>query len=164
MATASTPEVEIFTDGACRGNPGPGGWAAILRYRPTPRDGSRGDPNGVEKELSGFAPMTTNNRMEMTAAIHGLEALKRPCRVRLVSDSQYLRDGITKWIHAWKARGWQTASREPVKNVDLWQQLERAMAPHSVEWCWVRGHAGHPENERADALARARIVEARRSS
>jgi ribonuclease HI len=152
MATASNPEVEVFTDGACSGNPGPGGWAAILRYR------------GIEKELSGFEPLTTNNRMEMTAAIHALEALKRPCRVRLVSDSQYLRDGITKWIRAWKARGWQTAAREPVKNVDLWQRLERAMQPHRVEWQWVRGHAGHPENERADALARARIAEARRAS
>jgi ribonuclease HI len=149
---AGTPDgVEIFTDGACSGNPGPGGWAAILRY------------NDVEKELSGFEPMTTNNRMEMTAAIRGLEALKRPCRVRLVSDSQYLRDGITKWIHAWKARGWRTAAKEPVKNVDLWQQLERAMAPHAVEWQWVRGHAGHRENERADALARARVAEARRA-
>jgi ribonuclease HI len=152
MATASNPEVEIFTDGACSGNPGPGGWAAILRYR------------GIEKELSGFEPLTTNNRMEMTAAIHALEALKRPCRVRLVSDSQYLRDGVTKWLRAWKARGWQTAAREPVKNVDLWQRLERAMQPHRVEWQWVRGHAGHPENERADALARARIAEARRAA
>ncbi|HZU88202.1 MAG TPA: ribonuclease HI [Stellaceae bacterium] len=152
MATASNAEVEIFTDGACSGNPGPGGWAAILRYR------------GIEKELSGFEPLTTNNRMEMTAAVRALEALKRPCRVRLVSDSQYLRDGVTKWIHAWKARGWRTAAREPVKNVDLWQRLERAMAPHIIEWQWVRGHAGHPENERADALARARIAEARRAA
>jgi ribonuclease HI len=159
MTTASRPEisrpaqseVEIFTDGACSGNPGPGGWAAILRY------------NGVEKELSGCEPVTTNNRMEMTAAIRGLEALTRPCRVRLVSDSQYLRDGITKWIHAWKARGWHTAAKEPVKNVDLWQRLERAMAPHTVEWQWVRGHAGHRENERADALARTRVAEARRA-
>ncbi|MGH7037854.1 MAG: ribonuclease HI [Stellaceae bacterium] len=158
MATASIPEslprtrsgVEIFTDGACSGNPGPGGWAAILRH------------GTVEKELSGFAPMTTNNRMEMTAAIQALEALKRPCRVRLYSDSQYLRDGITRWIAAWKARGWRTAAREPVKNVDLWQRLEQVMAPHTVTWHWVRGHAGHPENERADALARARIAEARR--
>jgi ribonuclease HI len=160
MATASgskepsprRPVVEIFTDGACSGNPGPGGWAAILRCR------------GVEKELSGFEPTTTNNRMEMTAAIRALEALTRPCRVRLVSDSQYLRDGITKWIRAWKARGWRTAAGDPVKNVDLWQRLERAMAPHTVEWCWVRGHAGHPENMRADALARARIAEGRRAA
>src|SRR5271169_3586989 len=136
-------EVEVFTDGACRGNPGPGGWAAILRYR------------GTEKDLSGFAPDTTNNRMEMTAAIAGLEALKRPCRVRLYSDSQYLRDGITKWIRGWKQRGWRTAEKKPVKNVDLWQRLEAAASRHQVEWIWVRGHAGHPENERADALARA---------
>ena len=138
--------VEIFTDGACSGNPGPGGWAAILRHR------------RVEKELSGAEPLTTNNRMEMMAAIAGLEALKRPCRVRLYSDSQYLRDGITRWIHAWKARGWRTADKKPVKNVDLWQRLEAAAARHEVAWEWVRGHAGHPENERADALARAAIA------
>ena len=148
---ASMPErseVDIFTDGACRGNPGPGGWAAILRYRST------------EKALSGFAAETTNNRMEMTAAIEGLEALKRPCRVRLYSDSQYLRDGITKWINEWKRRGWRTAGKQPVKNIDLWQRLDAAAARHTVSWIWVRGHAGHPENERADALARARIAEA----
>jgi ribonuclease HI len=145
-------EVEIFTDGACSGNPGPGGWAAILRYR------------GVERELSGFEPVTTNNRMEMTAAISGLEALKRPCRVRLFSDSQYLRDGITKWIHAWKQRGWRTADKKPVKNVDLWQQLDAAAARHEVAWEWVRGHAGHRENERADALARAAIAAANRTT
>jgi ribonuclease HI len=145
---AELAEVEIFTDGACRGNPGPGGWAAILRYR------------GVEKELSGYEANTTNNRMEMMAAIAGLEALKRPCRVRLYSDSQYLRDGITKWIHGWKQRGWRTADKQPVKNVDLWQRLEAAAAPHTVQWEWVRGHAGHPENERADALARAAISKA----
>ena len=115
-------EVEIFTDGACRGNPGPGGWAAILRY------------GKVEKELSGYDPNTTNNRMELMAAIAGLEALKRPCRVRLYSDSQYLRDGITKWIEAWKRRGWLTADRQPVKNVDLWQRLAAAAARHSVGW------------------------------
>ena len=141
-------EVEIFTDGACSGNPGPGGWGAILRFR------------GVEKELSGGAPATTNNRMELMAAIAGLEALKRPCRVRLYSDSQYLRDGITKWIHGWKQRGWRTADKKPVKNVDLWQRLEAAAERHQVDWIWVRGHAGHPENERADALARAGIVRA----
>ena len=140
--------VEIFTDGACRGNPGPGGWAAILRYRE------------VEKELSGYDPQTTNNRMEMMAAIAGLEALKRPCRVRLYSDSQYLRDGITKWINGWKRRGWLTADKQPVKNVDLWQRLDAASARHVVSWQWVRGHAGHPENERADALARAQIAQA----
>ena len=151
----SMPEpsaVEIFTDGACRGNPGPGGWAAILRYR------------GVEKELTGYDPDTTNNRMEMIAAIAGLEALKRPCRVRLYSDSQYLRDGITKWINGWKRRGWRTADKQPVKNIDLWQRLDAASARHVVTWEWVRGHAGHPENERADALARTRIAEAAGSS
>jgi ribonuclease HI len=141
-------EVELFTDGACRGNPGPGGWAAILRYR------------GTEKELSGSAADTTNNRMEMTAAIQGLEALKRPCRVRLYSDSQYLRDGITKWINEWKRRDWRTADKKPVKNIDLWQRLDAAAARHTVSWLWVRGHSGHPENERADALARARAAEA----
>ena len=143
-------EVEVFTDGACRGNPGPGGWAAILRYR------------GREKDLGGFEPDTTNNRMEMTAAIAGLEALKRPCRVRLYSDSQYLRDGITKWINGWKRGGWLTANKQPVKNVDLWQRLDAAAAPHDITWIWVPGHSGHPENERADALARARIAEADR--
>jgi len=142
---AERPAVEIFTDGACRGNPGPGGWGAILRY------------GEVEKELSGGEPATTNNRMEMTAAIAGLEALKRPCRVRLYTDSQYLRDGIMQWLAGWKARGWRTADKKPVKNVDLWQRLDAAAAPHQVEWLWVRGHAGHPENERADALARAAV-------
>ncbi len=137
--------VEIFTDGACSGNPGPGGWGAILRY------------NGVEKELSGGEPETTNNRMEMMAAIAALEALKRPLRVRLHTDSTYLKDGITKWIHAWKARGWKTAGKKPVKNQDLWQRLEAAIEPHQVKWFWVKGHAGHPENERADQLARVAI-------
>jgi ribonuclease HI len=141
-------EVEIFTDGACRGNPGPGGWAAILRYR------------GTEKELCGFAPDTTNNRMEMTAAIAGLEALKRPCRVRLYSDSQYLRDGITKWIDRWKRCGWLTADKQPVKNIELWQRLDAAATRHDITWVWVRGHSGHPENERVDALARSCIAEA----
>ena len=151
-APAVLPAVEIFTDGACSGNPGPGGWAAILRY------GNR------ERELSGFERMTTNNRMELLAAISGLEALKRPCQVRLYSDSQYLRDGITRWIHGWKARNWRTADKQPVKNVDLWQRLEAAAAPHRVEWLWVRGHSGHPENERADALARAGVAQARQAS
>jgi ribonuclease HI len=141
-------DVEVFTDGACRGNPGPGGWAAILRYR------------GTERELGGFAPATTNNRMEMTAAIAGLESLKRPCRVRLYSDSQYLREGITKWINNWKRRGWRTADKQLVKNIDLWQRLDAAAARHDVTWVWVRGHSGHPENERADALARAHIANA----
>jgi ribonuclease HI len=143
--SGAAPDVEIFTDGACRGNPGPGGWAAILRYGDT------------ERELSGGDPATTNNRMEMTAAIAGLEALKRPCRVRLYTDSQYVRDGITQWLRGWQARGWRTADKKPVKNVDLWQRLDAAAAPHQVEWLWVRGHAGHPENERADALARAAV-------
>ena len=142
-------EVEVFTDGACRGNPGPGGWAAILRYR------------GREKELSGFDPDTTNNRMEMTAAVAGLEALKRPCRVRLYSDSQYLRDGITKWIHGWKRNGWRTADKKPVKNAELWQRLDSALGHHKVSWHWVRGHAGHDLNERADELARSAITELR---
>jgi ribonuclease HI len=146
---ASMPEVEIFTDGACSGNPGPGGWGAILRY------------GTVEKELTGGEPQTTNNRMELMAAIAGLEALKRPCRVRLYTDSQYLRDGITQWLPGWKARGWRTAAKKPVKNVDLWQRLEQAAAAHEIEWHWVRGHAGHPENERADELARAGLEAAR---
>jgi ribonuclease HI len=144
-APQAAPEVEIFTDGACSGNPGPGGWAAILRY---------GD---VEKELSGGEPATTNNRMEMTAAVEALSALKRPCRVRLFTDSQYLRDGIMRWLPQWKARGWRTADKKPVKNVDLWERLDLAAARHRIEWVWVRGHAGHPENERADVLARAAI-------
>ena len=146
---ASIPEVEIFTDGACSGNPGPGGWGAILRS------------GGAEKELKGSETPTTNNRIVMMAAIVALEALKRPCRVQLYSDSQYLRDGITRWLPAWKARGWRTASKAPVKNVDLWQRLDAALAGHAVRWHWVRGHAGHPENERADALARAAIAAAR---
>jgi ribonuclease HI len=139
------PDVEIFTDGACSGNPGPGGWGAILRY------------GEVERELSGGDPATTNNRMELMAAIAALEALKRGCRVRLYTDSQYVRDGITRWVHAWKARNWRTADKKAVKNVDLWQRLEQAADAHDVEWIWVRGHAGHPENERADLLARAAI-------
>jgi len=139
-------DVEIFTDGACSGNPGPGGWGVILRAR------------GAEKELSGSEPLTTNNRMELMAAIAALEALKRPCQVKLYTDSQYLRDGITQWLPAWKARGWRTSGKTPVKNLDLWQRLEAAAAPHDIEWHWVRGHAGHPENERADALARAAII------
>ena len=134
-------QVEIFTDGACKGNPGPGGWAAVIR------SGAR------EKEISGGEPDTTNNRMELLAAIRGLEALKRPCRVALYTDSVYVRDGITKWIHGWRRNGWKTAARKPVRNAELWQELVDAAAPHRVEWHWVRGHAGHPENERADRLA-----------
>ncbi|HSD34117.1 MAG TPA: ribonuclease HI [Alphaproteobacteria bacterium] len=137
--------VEIFTDGACRGNPGPGGWSAILRWR------------GKEKELSGAEPMTTNNRMELMAAIIGLEALRRPSTVCLSTDSLYLKDGITRWIHAWKRNGWRTADKKPVKNSDLWQRLENALERHRVSFEWVRGHAGHPENTRADALARLAI-------
>jgi ribonuclease HI len=137
--------VEIFTDGACRGNPGPGGWGAILRYR------------GVEKEISGGERWTTNNRMELMAAIMALETLKRPSIVRLSTDSLYLKDGITRWIHGWKRNGWRTADKTPVKNADLWQRLEAALETHSVLFEWVRGHAGHPENTRADALARMAI-------
>ena len=143
--TGSDDLVEIFTDGACSGNPGPGGWAALLRWR------------GHEKELIGAEPATTNNRMELTAAVRALDSLKRPARVRLHSDSLYLRDGITRWIHAWKQKGWKTADRKPVKNIDLWQALDAAAARHEVRWDWVRGHSGHPENERVDALARAAI-------
>ncbi len=143
---AATDVVDIFSDGACSGNPGPGGWGAILRYR------------GHERELSGFEPGTTNNRMELMAAIASLEALKRPSRVRLHTDSRYVRDGITTWIHDWKRRNWRTADKKPVKNLDLWQRLAAALEPHQVEFIWVRGHAGHPENERADALARGQIL------
>ena len=144
--SAARPEVEIFTDGACSGNPGPGGWGAVLRFR------------GVEKELAGGEAPTTNNRMELMAAIAALEALQRPCRVDLYTDSKYLKDGITLWLPGWKARGWRTADKKPVKNIDLWQRLETAAAPHEVRWHWVKGHAGHTENERADALARAAIA------
>jgi len=135
--------VEVWTDGACSGNPGPGGWGAILTF------------NGVEKELSGGEQLTTNNRMELMAAIAALEALKRPCTVALHTDSQYLRQGITGWIHGWKKNGWKTADRKPVKNAELWQRLETALGRHKIEWKWVKGHAGDEMNERADALARA---------
>ena len=135
-------KVEIYTDGACSGNPGPGGWGAVLLY------GDR------EKELFGGAPETTNNRMELTAAIEALEALKRPCQVRLHTDSTYLKRGITEWIARWKRNGWRTADRKPVKNQDLWQRLDAALARHRVEWRWIKGHAGNAGNERADALAR----------
>lgn len=138
---AELPQVDIFTDGACRGNPGPGGWAALIRY---------GDK---EKEIAGGEPMTTNNRMELTAAIRGLDALTKPCRVRLHTDSQYLRDGITRWIHGWLRNGWRTSDRKPVKNAELWQELLEATKRHRIEWHWVRGHSGHPENDRVDALA-----------
>ena len=137
--------VIIFTDGACSGNPGPGGWGALLRY---------GD---IEKELSGGELETTNNRMEMMAAIKALESLKRPIQVELYTDSVYVRDGITKWIQGWKARGWKTANKKPVKNVDLWQRLEHAMGSHCIDWHWVKGHAGYADNELVDELARNAI-------
>ena len=148
-APAASPTVEIFTDGACSGNPGPGGWGAILRYR------------GTEKELKGGESPTTNNRMEMMAAIQALEALKRPMAVVLYTDSRYLHDGITRYLPVWKQNGWRTADKKPVKNTDLWQRLDQAVRAHDITWQWVKGHAGHPENERADALARAAIVELR---
>jgi ribonuclease HI len=143
--------VEIFTDGACSGNPGPGGWGAVLRYRKH------------EKELYGSERETTNNRMELTAAIQALESLKRPVTVHLHTDSTYVRSGITKWVHGWKRNGWQTAAKAPVKNVDLWQRLVAATERHDVQWFWVKGHAGNPGNERADALACRGRDEARRS-
>ena len=134
-------QVEIFTDGACKGNPGPGGWGAVLRT------------GGHEKELSGHAPATTNNRMELTAVIEALGALKSPCEVALHTDSRYVIDGITKWIFGWQKNGWKSAAKKPVLNVDLWQALLTATKPHKISWHWVKGHAGHPENERADKLA-----------
>jgi ribonuclease HI len=133
--------VEIFTDGSCKGNPGPGGWGAVLRS------------GGHEKELCGSEADSTNNRMELMAAIAALEALKRPCKVSLTTDSIYVRDGITKWIHGWKRNGWKTAAKKPVKNAELWQRLHDATHRHEIEWHWVKGHAGHPENERADEIA-----------
>lgn len=140
--------VTIHTDGACRGNPGPGGWAAIL------------DARGRERQLYGYEAWTTNNRMELMAVIRALEALKRPCRVRVVTDSQYVRNGVTQWMPAWKRRGWRTADRRPVRNVDLWQRLDAACGQHDIDWQWVRGHAGHVGNERVDALANRAIDEA----
>ncbi len=146
MRSALAPDTEgkvinIYTDGACKGNPGPGGWGAVLEY------------DGTEKELFGGERSTTNNRMELTAVIEALAALKRPCRIVLHTDSQYVQKGITEWIHGWKARGWKTASKEPVKNADLWRKLDAAIASHDIRWVWVKGHAGHNGNERADALA-----------
>ncbi|MDH7637515.1 ribonuclease HI [Sphingomonas oryzagri] len=149
MTDAELSLVQIFTDGACKGNPGPGGWGALLRM------------GGTEKELSGGEAQTTNNRMELTAAIRGLQALKRPCRVLLTTDSRYVMDGLTKWIHGWRKNGWKTADRKPVKNADLWQELLAAAAPHRVEWKWVKGHAGHDENERVDQLASAEALKFR---
>ncbi|MFW5815266.1 MAG: ribonuclease HI [Wenzhouxiangella sp.] len=135
--------VRVWTDGACLGNPGPGGWGALLRW------------NGTERELSGGEAATTNNRMELMAAIQALEALKRPCEVLVTTDSQYVRKGISEWMRQWKRNGWKTAAKKPVKNVDLWQRLDLAVARHQVQWAWVKGHSGHPENERADQLASA---------
>lgn len=142
---AELPVVEIYTDGACHGNPGPGGWGAVLRK------------GRHERELSGREETTTNNRMELTAAIRALQALRRPCRVELYTDSRYLRQGITEWLAQWKKRGWRTAGKKPVKNVDLWQELEQVASSHRVNWHWVKGHSGHPENERADRLANEAI-------
>ena len=143
----SNKVVEIFTDGACRGNPGPGGWGALLRY------------NGMERELYGYQAEATNNQMELMAAIQGLEALSRPCEVILTTDSQYVRQGITEWIAGWKRKNWKTAAGKPVKNQDLWQRLDQAAAPHQVDWRWVKGHSGHDENERVDQLANKAIDE-----
>lgn len=140
--------VFLFTDGACKGNPGPGGWGALLRY---------GDS---EKELWGGESLTTNNRMELMAAIEGLRALKRPCHVVLTTDSQYVKQGINDWLAGWKRNGWKTAAKQPVKNQDLWQQLDEQCQRHQIEWRWVRGHTGHPDNERADALANRGVVSA----
>lgn len=140
-------KVEIFTDGACSGNPGPGGWGAVMRYKNT------------EKELYGFLAHTTNNQMELTAAIEALKALKQSCDVILTTDSQYVKDGITKWIFNWKKNDWRTAAKKPVKNKELWIALDEQILRHNVEWAWVKGHAGHPENERADELARKAIEE-----
>ena len=145
-------EVELFTDGACSGNPGPGGWGAILRWR------------GVEKELSGGEAHTTNNRMELTAVIEGLRAMTRPCQVRVFTDSQYVQKGITEWLPGWKARGWRTADKKPVKNDDLWCALDEQADRHVISWNWVKGHAGHPENERADELARQAIAAIRETA
>jgi ribonuclease HI len=139
--------VEIFSDGACLGNPGPGGYGVILRY---------GDS---EREISGYSPETTNNRMELRAVIAGLEALKRPSQVRVVTDSNYVFKGITTWIHTWQRKNWLSSSKRPVLNRDLWERLLRASKPHTIDWQWIRGHAGHPENERCDRLARRAIVE-----
>lgn len=147
--TTELKQVDIYTDGACSGNPGPGGWGALLRY------------GEVEKELSGGERDTTNNRMEMMAVIMALESLKSPCRVSLYSDSKYVLDGVEKWLPNWKRSGWKTASRAPVKNAELWKRLDEAIRRHSISWHWVKGHAGHVENERVDALARLAIEELR---
>ena len=145
MSMSEKKTINIFTDGACSGNPGPGGWGALLRY------------NDNEKEMSGGEADTTNNRMEMLAAIVALESLSQPCDVNLYTDSTYLKDGITKWIFGWKKNGWRTSAKKPVKNVDLWQRLDETIKPHDIDWHWVKGHSGHPENERVDDLARAEV-------
>ena len=144
--------VEIYTDGACRGNPGPGGWGALLRFEQS------------EKELMGAESNTTNNRMELTAAIRALQALTRPCRVCITTDSVYVKNGITQWIETWKKNNWRTSARKPVKNVDLWQQLDLACITHDIEWCWVKGHSGHIENERVDLLANLAIDQLQENS
>jgi ribonuclease HI len=149
---AVSDRVDIFTDGACRGNPGPGGWGAVLRYK------------GKEKQLFGGEWETTNNRMELMAVIEGLRALTRASRVRITTDSQYVKNGITQWIHNWKRNGWKTANKKPVKNDDLWRLLDAGVAQHDVEWAWVKGHSGHPENELADQLANRGIDELEISS
>lgn len=148
----ASPEVEVFTDGACSGNPGPGGWGALLRCR------------GAEREICGGEERTTNNRMELMAAIRALEALRRPSSVVLHTDSKYVKDGITLWIRRWKRNGWRTAGGKPVKNAELWRLLDAALARHRVDWRWVRGHAGHEGNERADALARRGLADAPRGT
>jgi len=151
-SSGETSAVDIFTDGACSGNPGPGGWGAVLRVSET-----SGGNAGHEKEMCGGEPDTTNNRMELMAVIQALKALKRPVRVRLHTDSQYVQKGISEWIHGWKKNGWRTSNKQPVKNADLWRTLDEEAKRHKVEWLWVRGHDGHAENERADALARRGI-------
>lgn len=148
MMSSQDSIIKIYTDGACSGNPGPGGWGAVLQY------------DQSEKELSGYENLTTNNRMELMAAIKALEALKRPSIVHVYTDSRYVQDGITLWLHNWRARGWMTTDKKPVKNQDLWQLLEAVSTPHQIEWHWVKGHAGHVENERADTLARNAIITA----
>lgn len=147
MSEENNSVVEIFTDGACRGNPGPGGWGALLRY------------NGKDKTLHGGEKQTTNNRMELMAAIMAMESLTRPCAAKITTDSKYVMQGITEWMVNWKKRGWKTAAKKPVKNVDLWQRLDQALASHQVSWQWVKGHSGHPENELADELANRGIDE-----
>ncbi|MEB3701454.1 Ribonuclease HI [Candidatus Bealeia paramacronuclearis] len=145
MKKDHTDVVEIYTDGACRGNPGPGGWGALLRYK------------GVEKELSGFETRTTNNRMELMAAIRAIEAMKKPTRIELYTDSQYVKKGMSEWISGWKAKGWKNSKKEPVANADLWQELEALSQNHTISWHWVKGHSGHPENDRVDQLANEAI-------